>query len=240
MNTSHKWLSCAPRLFGGPLPLVAAGCPSRAALTKRWFEPSSKRLCVMLGLLVVLSAAPHCMAAASMAPREDGSSLLIGSGVASMSAAPGLGGSVHREVTRISNSIERVAGFFRQLGIVWLWALVSAGVFLLVTALSSVVDVRMLDFHNQGVAAMALYVARGIRIFFRIVGDRHTPNLARLVLVLALVYWLLPFDIIPDDSILPGFLDDLVVAVVGAKGFMRLCPDALVAAHAHAIDAAMP
>jgi uncharacterized membrane protein YkvA (DUF1232 family) len=192
----------------------------------------------MLGLLVVLSAAPNCMAALSTSPREDASSLLLGSGVASMAAAPGLGGSVHRGVTRVSNSIERLAGFFGQVGIVWLWALVSAGVFLLVTALSSVVDVRMLDFRHEGIGALAQYVARGIRIFFRIVRDRHTPMLARVVLVLALLYWLLPTDIIPDKSILPGFMDDLVIAVVVAKAFMWFCPDALIAAHA--IDSTLP
>jgi uncharacterized membrane protein YkvA (DUF1232 family) len=201
---------------------------------------SHKWLGVMLGLLVVLSAAPNCMAALSMGPRVDGSSLLLGSSVASMAAAPGLGGSVHRRVTRISNSVERLAGFFGQLGIIWLWALLSAGVFLLVTALSSVADVRMLDFRHQGVRALAHYVARGIRIFFRIVRDRHTPNLARCVLVLALLYWLLPFDLIPDTSSLPGFRDDLVIAVVGAKAFMWFCPDALIATHAHAIDSTMP
>jgi pyruvate/2-oxoglutarate dehydrogenase complex dihydrolipoamide dehydrogenase (E3) component len=40
----RKKLGCAPRLFGGPLPLVAGGCSSHAPLTTCWFEPSSKHL----------------------------------------------------------------------------------------------------------------------------------------------------------------------------------------------------
>jgi len=53
----------------------------------------------------------------------------------------------------------------------------------------------------------------------------------------ALVYWLVPFDLIPDDSVVPGFIDDVIIAASAAKGFMYLCPDSLIARHASGIEA---
>ena len=58
--------------------------------------------------------------------------------------------------------------------------------------------------------------------------------------MLALVYWLLPFDFVPDDSLLPGFVDDMIIAVSAAKGFMYLCPDSLVEQHASAVQTKAP
>ena len=65
--------------------------------------------------------------------------------------------------------------------------------------------------------------------------DRHTPNYARLVLAGGLAYWLLPMDLISDDTIVPGFLEDIVVAVVSAKWFVYLCPDGVIARHARGV-----
>jgi uncharacterized membrane protein YkvA (DUF1232 family) len=56
------------------------------------------------------------------------------------------------------------------------------------------------------------------------------------LLSVALLYWLVPFDLIADKSLVPGFIDDLAVAVVAAKGFVYLCPTSLVAAHARAVE----
>jgi len=203
-------------------------------------DTSYKWLWVMLGLLLALSAGPSCIAAPSTSARNSPGEFLLSAGTASMSAYPGLTGTVHRKITRASNSIERLARFFGQVGVIWLWTLVSIGVFLLVAALSSVADVRMLDFRHRGVQALSNYVIRGIRMFFRIIIDRNTPNLARTVLLVALLYWLVPADLIRDRSILPGFMDDLVIAAGGAKVFTWLCPDRLVAAHAHALDSGTP
>jgi hypothetical protein len=119
--------------------------------------------------------------------------------------------------------------------VLWLWIGMSIAGFLTVTAFSSVVDRRMWDLRRQGPGVLGRYLGHGIRTFFRILRDRRTPYLARAVLAAALLYWLLPSDLIADTSFWPGSLDDFLVAVLAAKAFMYLCPDALVATHAAAV-----
>jgi uncharacterized membrane protein YkvA (DUF1232 family) len=151
--------------------------------------------------------------------------------------APGVSGYVHRLETRAERSMDRFGGLFWDVSLMWLWALWSSGLFLLVSAVSSVADVRMLRLRRQGPAALSRYFGHGTRMFFRLVRDRRTPYMPRIVLLLALLYWLVPIDLIPDASVVPGFADDLVIAIVAAKTFMYLCPDALVQGHADAVEA---
>ncbi len=152
------------------------------------------------------------------------------------SLTPGFAGYLHRLLIHTERSSDRAVSFLTQLGALWVWIVLSLGAFLLVTAFSSIADLRMWELRRQGVRQVGRYINHGMRTFFRILGDRRTPFSARTLLAAALVYWLLPLDLI-DDSSLPGFIDDLVVAVVCAKGFMHLCPDTLVAAHAAAVEA---
>jgi uncharacterized membrane protein YkvA (DUF1232 family) len=121
-------------------------------------------------------------------------------------------------------------------GAFWLWAALSIAVFLTVAAFASVADTRMFTFRHEPPGAVARYLGYSIRTFFLILLDRRTPYVARIFLGLALVYWLVPFDLIADKSLVPGFIDDLVVTVAAAKSFIYLCPTSLVAAHAHAVE----
>jgi len=121
-------------------------------------------------------------------------------------------------------------------GAFWLSIVFSAAVFLVVAAFASVVDTRVFALRREPRGAVARYVGYGIRTFFLILLDRRTPYAARILLTVALVYWLVPFDLIADNSLVPGFIDDLVVTVAAAKGFVYLCPVSLVAGHAHAVE----
>ena len=62
-----------------------------------------------------------------------------------------------------------------------------------------------------------------------------SPYLPRAVLVMALLYWLLPVDLVGDGMPVVGMLDDVLVAVLAAKLFIHLCPDTIIAAHAAAL-----
>lgn len=185
--------------------------------------------CVLAVALGVLSFQPYAVPAAAAAPP------IKGSAVTATSLAPGFGGFLHRLITRTERTSDRAVSFLAQMGALGLWVTVSLAAFLLVTAFSSVADLRMWDVRQQGVGALVHYIGHGMWTFFRILVDRHTPYSARSVFVAALVYWLVPLDLI-DDSSLPGFVDDLFIAVVAAKGFMYFCPDTLVAAHAAAVE----
>jgi uncharacterized membrane protein YkvA (DUF1232 family) len=151
--------------------------------------------------------------------------------------ASGLAPVSHRLTTRVGHIIDRFLLLLGDVGAFWLWVVLSTAVFVTVAMFASVIDARMFALRREPPGAVARYLGYGIRTFFLIVLDRRTPYTARAFLALALVYWLVPFDLIADKSLVPGFLDDLVVTVVAAKGFVYFCPGALVAEHAQAVEA---
>jgi uncharacterized membrane protein YkvA (DUF1232 family) len=144
---------------------------------------------------------------------------------------------VHRFTVRIAHAVDRLIVVAGTVGAFWFWVAVSLSAFLTVAALASAADTRMLALRHESPGAVARYLGYGVRTFFLMVLDRGTPHAARILLGAGLLYWLVPFDLIADDSIVPGFLDDVVVAVLAAKGFVYLCPPSLVAKHAHAVEA---
>jgi len=182
--------------------------------------------------MLLLMAAPS--PAAGPPPRIDGGGII---NIQAGAPPKEVGRRVHRLMRRAENTATRLRALFSTAGAVWISILASGLVFLLVAAVSSAVDFRMLAMRRNGPGVLSRYLGHGTLTFFRIVRDRRTPNLARVVLVAGLVYWLLPTDLIPDESMVPGFVDDLVVAITAAKVFIYLCPEALVARHAAAVEA---
>lgn len=194
-------------------------------------------LCPMgVMLLTLVLAAPRASAVAG----ANGGRQLLSSGAnieAAMSFAPGFGAHLHRLGTRAQHSLDRVGDFLSHIVVVWLWMALSVSVFLMVSALSCAADVRMLYVRRRQPLELIQDFVHGGHTFFRILLDRQAPYLARMVLAIALVYWLVPFDLIPDHSLFPGFVDDVLVVIVAAKLFLYLCPESLVARHATAVEA---
>ena len=156
-------------------------------------------------------------------------------------AQPAIDREMQRSMTRADRSLERLMMVFAEVGALWLWVIASVLAYVLVAMLASVLDRRM--FALRGSAAVLRYVVHGARTFFRLARDARTPAAARVILVLGLVYWLFPFDPLVEwsyftslDGTLIGFADDIFVAVIAAKAFLLLCPDALVAEHALAVE----
>ena len=145
-----------------------------------------------------------------------------------------------RRVNRALRDSERMMdGFVAVLtdtGLFWLWVLRSSIVFAIIAALSSVTDRHVFSLRRAGPGTLSRYLGRGIRMFLGLVWDRRTPYLARLVLAAALLYWLLPSDLIPDTSRTIGLLDDVIITYSATRAFMYLCPDALLARHAAAVE----
>ena len=142
---------------------------------------------------------------------------------------------LQRYFARAEHSSERFMLTLSTAGMTWFWIAVSVLCFLAVVCVSAVADWKMLSLLRSGVGAFVGELFRGVRTFYRMFRDRHTPNYARLVLAGGLAYWLLPMDLISDDTIVPGFLEDIVVAVVSAKWFVYLCPDGVIARHARGV-----
>ncbi|MBI3783089.1 MAG: DUF1232 domain-containing protein [Deltaproteobacteria bacterium] len=148
--------------------------------------------------------------------------------------------SLDRYVSRLSTRSEHLLGRFgaalQSAGLVWIWLLLSTAVFTIVVALASVIDMRMMDLRQFSAHRFGVDVRHGVRLFFRISIDRRMPNLPRLLLAIGLLYWLAPVDLIPDSSWVPGFIDDVLIAILVSKTFIYLCPAALMARHAHAVE----
>jgi len=188
-------------------------------------------------LLLLLAGTDTPAAALQKVASMTGQPSLFGSVSAAASSTSGLDARLHKVMTRSERLADRLVALAGQVGLLWLWMVSSAAICLLIAAFASVADRRMLDLRGNGPGALWRYLADGMRMFFRILRDRRTPYLPRLVLLAALVYWLLPSDLIADDSVLPGFLDDFVIVVLAAKAFIYLCPDSLVELHATAVEA---
>ena len=190
----------------------------------------------MRALAVVLWVLPTWPAMASSAVRLEFPNMQIGLNAAA-ATAPGFVGGVHRVTTRTERILRRVGAMVRGAAAAWLWILPSTALFLIVVAVAAATDLRMLDLRRQTAQMLVRDLGHGVRTFFGVLRDRQTRYLPRGVLALALLYWLLPTDLLGDGTPAVGMLDDLVVAVLAAKLFIHLCPDAVVAAHAAAVRA---
>jgi len=62
------------------------------------------------------------------------------------------------------------------------------------------------------------------RFFWRLLRDPRVPLPAKLVLPGIGLYLLMPIDLIPDFIPVLGYLDDLLVVILGLWLFLRLCP----------------
>lgn len=69
-----------------------------------------------------------------------------------------------------------------------------------------------------------------VRLVFALMKDRNVPLLLKILPFAGILYLLLPPDIIPDFIPVLGQLDDLTVLLIGAKMFIELAPQDVVAA----------
>lgn len=66
------------------------------------------------------------------------------------------------------------------------------------------------------------------RLYWRLFRDRRVSILPKILLVLALLYVLSPFDVIPDLVPVVGEMDDVVIALGALWLFVRLSPPVVV------------
>ena len=79
-----------------------------------------------------------------------------------------------------------------------------------------------------------------VRLYWRLVHDPRVSIWAKALLVGALAYVVLPFDLIPDALPFVGEIDDLVIVAVAARWFIQWCPPEVVREHAAAIGGRIP
>ncbi len=80
-----------------------------------------------------------------------------------------------------------------------------------------------------------LGLVRQARLCWRLLGDRRVPVWTKGILVAALGYVALPFDLAPDAIPFVGQIDDLTLLVAGSMAFVRLSPPTVVREHEDAL-----
>jgi uncharacterized membrane protein YkvA (DUF1232 family) len=68
---------------------------------------------------------------------------------------------------------------------------------------------------------------REVTVYQLVIQDKRTPTLAKLLLMLAVGYLLLPFDIIPDFIPVIGHVDDAVIVPALVLLALRYVPQAV-------------
>jgi uncharacterized membrane protein YkvA (DUF1232 family) len=79
-----------------------------------------------------------------------------------------------------------------------------------------------------------------LRVATRLLREPAVPAAAKAVIPLGLLYLVSPIDVLPDFLPILGQLDDLALAYVALRLFLRLCPPAAVAFHRAAALAKRP
>ncbi len=80
-------------------------------------------------------------------------------------------------------------------------------------------------------ALLKLPWRKRIALFWRLLRDSRVPIGAKAVLPALGLYLLMPLDLIPDFIPVLGYLDDLLVLLLGLWLFLRLCPRYLLDEH---------
>lgn len=75
-------------------------------------------------------------------------------------------------------------------------------------------------------------LVRQVRLGWRLLRDGRVSWWVKALLVAAVVYIVLPFDILPDAMPVLGQVDDLLVLWLAWKVFLALCPASVVREHA--------
>lgn len=70
------------------------------------------------------------------------------------------------------------------------------------------------------------------RLIMRLMLDGRVPFRLKLLLPAAIVYVIMPFDLVPDFLLLPGRIDDLIVLVGAGLMFLLMAPREVLTEHA--------
>ncbi|NIR51425.1 DUF1232 domain-containing protein [candidate division KSB1 bacterium] len=80
------------------------------------------------------------------------------------------------------------------------------------------------------------YLPHYFKLFWRLLKDPRMPISPKLLLLLALIYVVSPFDFLPDMIPFIGQLDDLFILLMTCKHFLNNCPKNVLMEHVHQIE----
>jgi uncharacterized membrane protein YkvA (DUF1232 family) len=112
---------------------------------------------------------------------------------------------------------------------IWAWSLIGIGVCLVVYALF--VLALVIAGRGESARALAGFIPDCIVLCSRLLRDPRVPRRKKLLLVALAGYLALPFDLVPDFIPVAGQLDDVIIAALVLRSFLRGGGAPLVSAH---------
>lgn len=83
-----------------------------------------------------------------------------------------------------------------------------------------------------GLRALATYVPLTLYVYGRLLFSSGVTLAPKLLLLAALLYGAVRRDLIPDRSMVPGRIEDIVLIIIATRAFVYACPEALVEEYA--------
>jgi len=111
----------------------------------------------------------------------------------------------------------------------WVWSLIGIGTFLVVYALF--VMALVIAGRREDARALAGFIPDCIVLCSRLLREPRVPRRRKLLLVALGGYLALPFDLVPDFIPVAGQLDDVIIAALDLRSFLRSGGEPLVRAH---------
>ncbi len=134
-----------------------------------------------------------------------------------------------RFVKNIRRWSVRMGHYLHRTAESWLDWLATALLLLVAGGLTSAIDLRLLQvWRREGWWHACRYAVIGGAVFFRLLRTRRAPSLPRLAVVAALIYGVVPGDLISDKASILGWADDLLLVSLAARWYVSRCPDRLV------------
>ena len=119
----------------------------------------------------------------------------------------------------------------------WQW-LVRAAFFLAIALAASMLDGNLWrQLRSQGWGALRAYIPRGALVYVLTAFDRRADRFGQGVLLGALVYGIVPWDLVPDRGLSAGIAEDVVLVAAASRWFMTRCSSEVIEQHARAVEA---
>ncbi len=83
---------------------------------------------------------------------------------------------------------------------------------------------------------MLVHLPNFFKLYARLWHDKRVGVLARAVLALGVLYFIVPVDALSDFIIPLGWADDTIVLMAALWAFIKLCPRRVVQEHVEIID----
>ncbi len=74
-----------------------------------------------------------------------------------------------------------------------------------------------------------MIILRRLQLVWSVFKNKKTPWVVRFILLAGFAYILLPFDLIPDNLMLVGWMDDAALAIVLVATALKFTPEELLA-----------